>query len=199
MRQHDTDRHVAAAHEPFGRRPIEVGTGRVLTGRGPDPEPTLLLEPFDEPAAEIGAVLVDNRDANPRRLWIVLLPEYGGENRKEDDRQQEGQRLRHAVARQVRPRDANQREHRQVSAPGDRTAPLLSQLPSGQMDEHGLQARPAHVEILDRPAGVAKPLEQRRQFDADILEPRPHDARVDRVDIEPVMAVHVESAHRGVA
>src|SRR5215510_15065700 len=70
----------------------------------------------------------------------------------------------------------------------DRMVPLLSQLPSGQMNEDRLEARAANVDVFDQTSFSPQTIEERRQLRTDIDKTRPHDARVGCIDVETLMS-----------
>jgi hypothetical protein len=106
LRQHDGDRHLPAAHQFLGAGRVERRARALSVHRGPDAQRFLLLQTVDDASAQLAAVFVDDGDADPRGGAAALVAEDGCEDRKEHDRQQERQRLRDAIALQVRPAHA---------------------------------------------------------------------------------------------
>src|SRR4029079_18354278 len=59
-----------------------------------------------------------------------------------------------------------------------RAYPFLAQRPSGQVNEHGLQAGSPYVDVIDRATGGPDPFEEGRQLGRNIPHPRLHDSLV---------------------
>ena len=142
LRDHDGDRHIAIPDQPLRAGAIECR--RVRRGRA-DPQRALLAQRLDDPPRELRLVLVDDlqstREASDRRH--VRRTRW-----RKSRRRQSGARTS-AFAPPGRASGSSSR-CRAASA-------SLAQLPSGQMNEYGLQARPTHLDVIHGSAGGAIP------------------------------------------
>ncbi len=113
-RNHGRDGHIAVPDQCCGGVAVErCARAILLLCLSAHARLLSLPQRRDQPPAEVTAILIDDGDADARGPGGVSLPsEDCRENREEDDGQQERHRLRDAIAPQVRPRDAYQRQDR---------------------------------------------------------------------------------------
>ena len=111
MRDDDRDRDIAGAHQALSRGAIQRRPRSGLIRRHPRAQALLVPESLDQPRTDLGMILVDHGDPDPRGGYVSLSAEYRREDREKDHRQDEGQRLRHPIAPQVDPRNAQECAH----------------------------------------------------------------------------------------
>ena len=111
VRDDDRDRDIAGAHQALGGGAIQRRPRSGLIRRHPRPQALLAPESLDQPRTDLGMILVDHGNPDPRGGRVSLSAEYGRKDREKDNRQDEGQRLRDAIAAQVDPCNAQERAH----------------------------------------------------------------------------------------
>ena len=164
-RQNDRDRHVPVAHQLFRGGAIQRRALAVRVDRRPHAQ-TLLRRGVRRSDRRLSSLSSSSTTATRIRARGALpwLPNTVAKIEKKIDRQQEGQRLRDAIALEVGPADPQA------------ASQSFPQLPSGQMDEHRLQARAADLDVLDLAPLRSHRGEQRRKLTRDIGHARPQHA-----------------------